>query len=35
TATQICAPALLVSQGWAPETATLERLAELARLSKS
>jgi hypothetical protein len=24
-----------VSQGWAPETGTLERLAELARLGKS
>jgi UDP-glucose 4-epimerase len=35
TATQICNPALLVSQGWAPETGTLERLAELARLGKS
>ncbi|MFD2056936.1 NAD-dependent epimerase/dehydratase family protein [Mesorhizobium calcicola] len=35
TATQICDPALLMSQGWAPETGTLERLAELARLSKS
>ncbi|AZO42348.1 NAD-dependent epimerase/dehydratase family protein [Mesorhizobium sp. M7D.F.Ca.US.005.01.1.1] len=35
TAIQICDPALLVSQGWAPETAMLERLAELARLSKS
>jgi UDP-glucose 4-epimerase len=35
TATQICDPALLVSEGWAPETGTLERLAELARLSKS
>ncbi|UVK44432.1 NAD-dependent epimerase/dehydratase family protein [Mesorhizobium sp. AR07] len=32
TATQICDPSLLISQGWAPETATLERLAELARL---
>ncbi|TIN27368.1 MAG: NAD-dependent epimerase/dehydratase family protein [Mesorhizobium sp.] len=35
TAAQICDPALLVSEGWAPETGTLERLAELARLSKS
>ncbi|MBB6408248.1 NAD-dependent epimerase/dehydratase family protein [Mesorhizobium sangaii] len=32
TATQICDPSLLISQGWAPETGTLERLAELARL---
>ncbi|MEI8716629.1 NAD-dependent epimerase/dehydratase family protein [Mesorhizobium sp. ISC11] len=35
TATQICDPALLVSQGWTPEAGTLERLAELARLSRS
>ncbi|MER9301489.1 NAD-dependent epimerase/dehydratase family protein [Mesorhizobium sp. M0293] len=35
TATQICDPALLISQGWAPETDPLERLAELARLGKS
>ncbi|MER9952325.1 NAD-dependent epimerase/dehydratase family protein [Mesorhizobium sp. M0047] len=35
TATQICDPALLISQGWRPETGTLERLAELARLGKS
>ena len=32
TATQICDPSLLISQGWAPETGTLERLTELARL---
>lgn len=32
TATQICAPSLLVSEGWLPETGTLERLAEMARL---
>ena len=35
TATQICDPSLLVSEGWLPETGTLERLAEIARLSKS
>lgn len=35
TATQICDPALLVSQGWTPEAGTLERLAELARLGRS
>ncbi|KQV01144.1 epimerase [Mesorhizobium sp. Root102] len=35
TATQICDPALLVSEGWTPETDTLERLTELARLSRS
>lgn len=35
TATQICDPALLMSQGWGPETGTLERLAELARVSKA
>lgn len=35
TATQICDPALLVSQGWVPETDPLGRLAELARLGKS
>ncbi|MFB9983407.1 NAD-dependent epimerase/dehydratase family protein [Mesorhizobium kowhaii] len=34
TATQICDPSLLISQGWAPETGTLERLAELARLGE-
>ena len=34
TATQICDPSLLVSQGWAPETDTLEQLAEMARHSK-
>ncbi|QND59348.1 NAD-dependent epimerase/dehydratase family protein [Mesorhizobium huakuii] len=32
TATQICDPSLLVSEGWLPETGTLERLAETARL---
>jgi UDP-glucose 4-epimerase len=32
TATQICDPSLLVSEGWLPETGTLERLAEIARL---
>ncbi|TPK22353.1 NAD-dependent epimerase/dehydratase family protein [Mesorhizobium sp. B2-5-9] len=32
TATQICDPSLLVSEGWAPETSTLERLTEIARL---
>ena len=31
TATQICDPSLLVSEGWQPETDTLERLAEMAR----
>ena len=31
TATQICDPSLLVSEGWMPQTDTLERLAELAR----
>ncbi|RWO49350.1 MAG: NAD-dependent epimerase/dehydratase family protein [Mesorhizobium sp.] len=35
TATQICDPALLVSQGWTPEARTVERLAELARLGRS
>jgi UDP-glucose 4-epimerase len=35
TATQICDPSLLISQGWVPETGTLDRLAEIARLSKS
>lgn len=35
TATQICDPSLLVSEGWLPETATLERLTEIARLNKS
>ncbi|RJT30869.1 NAD-dependent epimerase/dehydratase family protein [Mesorhizobium waimense] len=34
TATQICDPSLLVSQGWAPETDTLEQLAEMARRSR-
>lgn len=32
TATQICNPSLLLSEGWLPETGTLERLAEMARL---
>lgn len=32
TAAQICDPSLLVSEGWLPETGTLERLAEIARL---
>ncbi|MBZ9694832.1 NAD-dependent epimerase/dehydratase family protein [Mesorhizobium sp. CO1-1-7] len=32
TATQICDPSLLASEGWAPETNTLERLTEIARL---
>ncbi|MDX8481242.1 NAD-dependent epimerase/dehydratase family protein [Mesorhizobium sp. VK24D] len=31
TATQICDPSLLASEGWTPETDTLERLRELAR----
>ncbi|TIO77098.1 NAD-dependent epimerase/dehydratase family protein [Mesorhizobium sp.] len=31
TATQICDPSLLVSEGWAPETDTLDRLRDLAR----
>jgi UDP-glucose 4-epimerase len=31
TATQICDPSLLVSEGWRPQTDTLERLVELAR----
>jgi UDP-glucose 4-epimerase len=35
TATQICDPSLLMSQGWVPETGTLDRLTETARLSKS
>jgi UDP-glucose 4-epimerase len=35
TATQICDPSLLVAEGWAPQTDTLERLAELARRSRS
>ena len=34
TAAQICDPSLLVSQGWTPETDTLEQLAEMARRSK-
>lgn len=35
TATQICDPTLLVSEGWTPETDTLEQLNELARRAKS
>ncbi|MER9030639.1 NAD-dependent epimerase/dehydratase family protein [Mesorhizobium sp. M0674] len=35
TATQICDPSLLVSEGWAPQTDTLEQLTELARRYKS
>ena len=35
TATQICDPSLLVSEGWPPETGTLERLAEIARLGNA
>ncbi|BAV51793.1 epimerase [Mesorhizobium sp. 113-1-2] len=35
TATQICDPSLLVSEGWLPETGTLERLAEIARLENA
>ena len=35
TATQICDPSLLASEGWVPETDTLEQLAELARRSRS
>ncbi|WFP75505.1 NAD-dependent epimerase/dehydratase family protein [Mesorhizobium sp. WSM4906] len=31
TATQICDPSLLMSEGWAPETDTLARLRDLAR----
>lgn len=34
TATQICDPSLLVSEGWAPETDTLQRLTDIARLTK-
>lgn len=33
TATQICDPSLLASEGWRPETGTLQRLTEIARLS--
>jgi len=33
TATQICDSSLLVSEGWRPQTDTLDRLAELARRS--
>ncbi|ESZ37748.1 NAD-dependent epimerase/dehydratase family protein [Mesorhizobium sp. L2C066B000] len=35
TATQICDPSLLVSEGWAPQTDTLEQLTELARRYKT
>ena len=35
TATQICDPSLLVAEGWAPRTDTLEQLTELARRYKS
>ncbi|UVK38208.1 NAD-dependent epimerase/dehydratase family protein [Mesorhizobium sp. AR10] len=35
TATQICDPSLLISEGWVPETDTIERLADMARRSKS
>ncbi|UCI06838.1 NAD-dependent epimerase/dehydratase family protein [Mesorhizobium sp. B1-1-8] len=35
TATQICDPALLMSEGWMPETDTIERLRELARRSSA
>ena len=35
TATQICDPSLLVSEGWVPETDTLERLTEVARLANA
>lgn len=35
SATQICDPSLLVSQGWSPETDTFQRLSEVARRSKA
>jgi UDP-glucose 4-epimerase len=35
TATQICDPSLLISEGWVPETDTIERLTDMARRSKS
>lgn len=35
TATQVCDPYLLVSEGWLPETGTLERLAAMARLGSA
>ncbi|ESX17810.1 MULTISPECIES: NAD-dependent epimerase/dehydratase family protein [unclassified Mesorhizobium] len=35
TATQICDPSVLVSEGWAPQTDSLEQLTELARRYKS
>ncbi|RWN37306.1 NAD-dependent epimerase/dehydratase family protein [Mesorhizobium sp.] len=34
TATQICDPSLLISEGWLPETDTIERLTAIARLSR-
>ncbi|MET3580150.1 UDP-glucose 4-epimerase [Mesorhizobium robiniae] len=34
TATQICDPSLLISEGWLPEADTIERLTEIAQLSK-
>jgi UDP-glucose 4-epimerase len=35
TATQICDPSLLVSEGWSPETDAFQRLSEAARAAKS
>ncbi|PTE09459.1 NAD-dependent epimerase/dehydratase family protein [Mesorhizobium helmanticense] len=35
SATQICDPSLLVSEGWSPETDTFQRLSEVARRSKA
>jgi UDP-glucose 4-epimerase len=35
TATQICDPSVLVSEGWVPETDTIERLSEMAQLTRS
>lgn len=34
SATQICDPSLLISEGWSPETDTFQRLSELARSSR-
>ncbi|MEP6565019.1 MAG: NAD-dependent epimerase/dehydratase family protein [Mesorhizobium sp.] len=34
TATQTCDPSLLVSEGWVPESDTIEQLADMARRSK-
>ncbi|RUU44950.1 NAD-dependent epimerase/dehydratase family protein [Mesorhizobium sp. M6A.T.Ce.TU.002.03.1.1] len=34
TATQICDPSLLISEGWLPETDTIERLTAIARVSR-